>query len=107
MATNILTPNSPDPVTGLTNSVLGWQLSAAKLADVYAGICAIAKAGYTSQLSTIDIVNHDPPLFAWNFSKAGDQPVVINNEDWCAFDGKHAWVISDDDVSNNMTVTIQ
>jgi hypothetical protein len=86
--------------------VIGWQLAASAIADVYEGICTIAKAAYGSDLKTVDL-SVSPPIFALLFSKPGSQPVNVADNDWFVFDGRNAWDIPQAMVAADYTVTQQ
>ncbi len=106
MTTYLLTPASADTVTGLKNSVIGWQLTAATALDVLEGMDTIVVAGYNSDLKTVDITKN-PPIYALVIVKPGAQPVTINDTDWLVFDGQHAWGIPQATVAASYTVTAQ
>ena len=106
MTTYVLTPNAPDPVTGLENSVIGWQLTAATALDVMQGVDTIAMAGYVGALSNCDN-SVSPPLWQAVISKGGVQPVQVNDTDWFVFNGKYVWAITQADVEANYTVVAQ
>jgi hypothetical protein len=109
MATWILTPKNPDPLTGFTNPVLGWQFTVASIADVYTGCNLVFEGGWSPQMGPLGSAltnTSKPPLWQLVLSKGVDQ-VVINDTDYFVFDGVNVWDIPQATVEADYTVTQQ
>jgi hypothetical protein len=113
MATNILTANNPDPLTGLNPVFLGWQFSGPTLADAFFGINLCWFAGWKFQLTEVPDTGDPttspptPPLWAVQFTQPDITAVVVTDPDWIVFDGKYVRALSVADVAANYTVTVQ
>lgn len=106
MATWILTPNAPNPLTGFANPVVGWQLTLATAMDALTGCNVVFAAGWLSQLAILDTSAPTDPIWQLLLSKSTTR-VVINDTDWLAFDGQNVWGIPQVDVTSSYTVTQQ
>jgi hypothetical protein len=112
VATSILTSKNPDPVTGLTKTFLGWQLSTSTIQDAFTGCDTSWAAGWWPNVQPVpgtgDITTTPPtpPLWAVQFQKPDFTAVVVTEPDWIAFDGQFVWSISAADVAANYTVTV-
>lgn len=106
-----LTPNNPDPRTGLTTELDGWQLTLAPTAysqnpavDFLTGMAVIGAMGYGHSLNTVDLTK-SPPIYALLINRGGESHTV-KDTDWLVTDGETAWGITDAIVRANYTVTI-
>jgi hypothetical protein len=105
MATWILTPNEPDPITGLLPSVLGWKFTGATVPDVFEGANTVWLAGWMPQIHPVDASGEFPPLWQVDFVKGGAATVVCLDTQWFTFDGQHVGVLDDATVQAKYTVT--
>jgi hypothetical protein len=116
VATYVLTPNAPDPLTGLTNPVLGWQFSGETALDAFEGCNIVFQAGWVASLGPLaSSPLGQAPIWELTFIStvpvpAGgtiEVPVVANDTDYFAFDGRNVWTIPLADIQANYTVTPQ
>lgn len=105
MATWVLTPKSPNQLTGFANPILGWQLSAATALDVFVGCNTVYYAGWVSQLGPMsgDVL---PPIWQLVIKK-GPSAILVNDTDYFVFDGLNVWSIPLATVQAEYTVTAQ
>lgn len=108
MGTSVLTPNNPDPITGLKNSIIGWHFVGASVMDVLLGCNTIYLATNRVWYPGIQPVPTDqsnPPLWQIIFTKDGNQPIIVSDTQWFAFDGQHIWVFDESTVKDDYTIT--
>jgi hypothetical protein len=105
MATWILTPNNPDPLTGLVEPVEGWHFTGTTVGDVFEGANTVFRAGWLPMLHPVQPATQFPPLWQVDFIKGGMATVTCLDTQWFTFDGKHVEVLAETDVSTNYTVT--
>lgn len=102
MATHILTPNTANQYSGLTNPILGWQFTAATALDVFDGCNLIRQSGWSWQI-TPDPAND--ALWTMQIAKGGYAPLTVADTQWFVFDGYFVRVLDQADVEANYTVT--
>jgi hypothetical protein len=115
VTTYLLTPNSPDPLTGLTSSVVGWQFSGPTAMDAFEGCNIIYMAGWTAAMGPMTMNSDNIPIWELVITStvavpAGgtiEVPVVVADPDYFVFDGRNVWTIPLADVQANYTVTAQ
>lgn len=115
----LLTPNAPDPITGLTTPVVGWHASAATLAEVFEGCNVVHAGGWVWEIGPDPQSTSSPPQWqlvfrnqqvipavAMGAAAAGSTVlvVVVKNTDWFTFDGIHMRVLTDAEVTADWTV---
>lgn len=105
MTTWVLTPNEADPITQLQTPIVGWHLTQATALDVLEGMAKLAALGYHHRLETIDITII-PPIYQLSINR-GPEAGTINDTDWFVTNGHTAWAITEDDATNNFTITQQ
>lgn len=105
MGTSVLTPKSPNPLTGLSNPVVGWHITVVNALDVLQGMGVIGKMGYAHKLETVDI-SVSPPIYQLAINR-GDESKIIADTDWLVTDGRTAWGISESEVVSGYDVTAQ
>jgi len=99
-----LTPTIPNPVTGLSASVLGWHFTGSTFADVYEGMEIVRAIGW------LPIVEADPSdttntLWRMQLTKNGFPAQVVHDTDWFATDGVFVRVIPQATVTADYTTT--
>ena len=104
MATYTLTPNTPDPVTNLSNPLLGWHFTGSTFADVYEGMEVVRATGW------LPIVEADPldesnRLWRMQLTKGGFPAQIVHDTDWFATDGVFVRILNQEDVAANYTVS--
>jgi hypothetical protein len=104
MATWVLTPTAPNPLTGFTNPVLGWQLTLATAMDTLTGCNAVFAAGWGPQLTILGTSAPSEPIWQLTLSKATVH-IVVDDTDWFAFDGQNVWSIPEATVQGGYTVS--
>lgn len=102
MTTWLLTPKSPDPITGLQSPIVGWHLTQATALDVLQGMGTIAALGYHHRLETVDITVI-PPIYQLVINRA-TETATVNDTDWLVANEHTSWGISEDDVTANYDV---
>lgn len=111
MTTKIITAKTPDPITGLTKSFLGWQFSASTVQDTFEGCNIVWTAGWSWQITPVPGTGDrtttppTPPTWAATFAKPGvTSTLQVKDPDWIAFDGTFVWSLPDSEIGN-YTVT--
>lgn len=115
MTTSILTPNTPNALTGFANPVLGWLFTAATALDTFEGCNIVFAAGWVAQLGPLSNSPPTAPIWEITFSKHVALAngvdslvnVLVNDTDYFAFDGQNVWNIPQATVSSDYTVTTQ
>jgi len=104
MATYKLTPNQPDPLTGLVNSLIGWHFIEEETVDVIEGAKRLQGAGYTwdihpdpDNLALIRMAVTQPPT-------AGT--IHVHESDWFTLDGQFVRVLLDSEAAIDYTVEV-
>jgi hypothetical protein len=92
MTTWVLTPKIPDPFTGFSNPVLGWQFTAATALDAFVGINTIFAAGWRGQMGPLATSSPTAPIWQMTIVKGAVQ-IVVDDTDYFAFDGANVWAI--------------
>jgi hypothetical protein len=108
MTTFVLTPNTPNPLTGFVNPILGWQLTLPTAIDVLEGCNLIFEAGWIATLGPLATSTTNPPI--WQLlinNKALGFQVIVNDTDYFVFDGQNVSTIPLVTVSADYTVTTQ
>lgn len=109
MATQVLTPNNPHPVTGLRVPFIGWHFIGNDVPDVLFGCNLIwVRSGYLwyPEIKPILGVVTLPPPWQISFTKlegANEQVVVVDRQ-WFGYDPPFIRVIDEDNVANNYTL---
>lgn len=107
MATHVLT--TTDPITGLTKSFLGWQVSPATLADVYEGCNKIWEAGWDWHIGRREGTGDKtatpptPPDWWLQLTLENVTAVAVDVSEWFVFDGKFVQKLTDAEVTENYT----
>ena len=104
MATWVLTPNAPNPLTGFANPVLGWQLTLATALDALTGCNVVFAAGWVAQLGPLVTSAPNAPIWQLNITK-GTVQITVHDTDYFVFDGQNVWSITQANVQANYTVT--
>jgi hypothetical protein len=108
MATWLLTPNTANSLTGLTNPVIGWQLTIASALDTLTGCNAVYRIGWRSTLLILADSVPTNPIWQLLLVK-GTTPnltqIVINDTDWLVTDGLNVWDVAQSVVESTYTVT--
>ena len=113
MAQMILTPNNPDPTTGLIIPLLGWQFVTTSILDIFAGcnLIYVATGGQNGGWFPTNSPNPQsekvPPDWYLVFQRTGYPAVIIEYTDWLAFDTRSPIRITQNDVNAFYTVTEQ
>jgi hypothetical protein len=92
MTTFVLTPNTPNPLTGFANPVLGWQLTLATALDALTGCNEVFAAGWIPQLTILVNSAADDPIWQLVLNRRPEQ-VVVNDTDYFVFDGNNVETI--------------
>lgn len=106
MATWVLTPKTPNPLTGFANPVVGWQLTLATAMDTLTGCMTVYAAGWIPQLVILASSAPTDPIWQLQVMK-GNVEITVNDTDWLVFDGQNVWDLKQADVTANYTVTQQ
>jgi hypothetical protein len=104
MATYKLTPNQPDPLTGLTNSFIGWHFIEAEATDAIEGAKRLQGAGYYWD------IHPDPDNVALIRMTITQPPtggtIQVHESDWFTLDGQFVRVLLDLEVTTDYAVEI-
>jgi len=108
LSTWILTPNTPNQLTGIASSVLGWQLTLATALDALTGCNLVYSIGWVPKLSILTNSAPNAPIWQLVFTN-GVPPnvvqIVVNDTDWFVTDGLNLWKIPQATVTANYVVT--
>jgi hypothetical protein len=106
MTTWVLTPDTPDPITGFANPVIGWQFSFPTALDTLEGANIIFAAGWVTQMGPLATSTANPPEWQLIIKKQPIQ-IIANNTDYFVTDGQNVWTIPLETVQANYTVLPQ
>jgi hypothetical protein len=104
MATYKLTPNEPDPLTGLTNSLIGWHFVEAEATDAIEGAKRLQGAGYSWDIHPDP---DDVALIRMTVTKPPTaETIIVHESDWFTLDGQFVRVLPDSEVAVDYTVEV-